>query len=85
MELEKQSAQAKRDRVMSVLFHLGRILTELRQHLESGTVVTTIIVRATTLNTLHSRTNSYCAAGCGGLGGGTRTVFGAGGAKAKIF
>jgi hypothetical protein len=84
MELEKQSAQSvTRDRVTSVLSLLGRILTELRQHLELGTV-TTIIVRAATLD-LHSRTDSYCAAGSGGLDGGTRTVFGAGGAKAKIF
>jgi hypothetical protein len=85
VELEKQSAQSvMRDRVTSVLSHLGRILTELRQHLELGTVAT-IIVRAATLNTLHSRTDSYCAAGSGGLDGGTRAVFGAGGAKAKIF
>jgi hypothetical protein len=60
MELEKQSAQSvTRDRVTSVLSHLGRILTELRQHLELGTV--TIIVRAATLNTLAFRERSVTA------------------------
>jgi len=39
---------------MSVLSHLDRILTELRQFLELGTV-TTIIVLAATLNILAFR------------------------------
>jgi hypothetical protein len=39
---------------MSVLSYLDRILTELRQFLELGTV-TTIIVRAATLNILAFR------------------------------
>ncbi len=61
MELEKQLAQSvTRDRVTSVLSHLGRILTELRQHLELGTV-TTIIVRAATLNILAFRERSATA------------------------
>jgi hypothetical protein len=70
---------------MSVLSYLGRILTELRQLLELGTVVTTISAGCDFKHPRIPRTISYCAAGSGGLGGGTRTVFGAGGAKAKIF
>jgi hypothetical protein len=67
MELEKQSAQSvTRDRVTSVLSHLGRILTELRQHLELGTV-TTIIVRAATLNTLAFRERSVTAPQAAGV------------------
>jgi hypothetical protein len=45
---------------MSVLSHLDRILTELRQFLELGTV-TTIIVRAATLNILAFRERSVTA------------------------
>jgi hypothetical protein len=46
---------------MSVLSHLDRILTELRQLLELGTV-TTIIVRVATLNILAFRERSVTAA-----------------------
>lgn len=45
---------------MSVLSHLDRILTELRQLLELGTV-TTIIVRVATLNILAFRERSVTA------------------------
>jgi hypothetical protein len=70
--------------VISVLPYLDRILTELRQFLELGTV-TTIIVRAATKYSRVPRMISYRAVGCSGLGSGILAAFGAGGAKDKIF
>ena len=51
---------------MSVLSYLDRILTELRQFLELGTV-TTIIVRAATLNILAFRERSATAPQAAGV------------------
>jgi hypothetical protein len=59
---------------MSVPPYWDRILTELRQLLELGTV--TIVMRLRLKHFHISRTISYCPAGCGGLGGGTWTAFG---------
>jgi hypothetical protein len=72
---------------MSVLSYLDRILTELRQFLELGTVTTHHCAGCDFKHSRIPRTISYCAAGCGGCAGlgETWTAFGAGGAKAKIF
>lgn len=62
----EQSAQSVRDRVISVLPYLDRILTELRQLLELGTIIT-IVMWAATLNILAFREQPVTAPQAAGV------------------